>query len=187
MMRIEKRRFTCACGHVFDAEIVSHAPLDVCVASMKAIRCPSCGNGSHKIEFGGGYSDHPPLTAPLWMRASWWMARGDVGLSSMMICSAMTAGTGVALPAGFGELQATVREYVPCDPRDFERCKKLLDLIPEWRAELGKVAERFPGFKPFFDRWEEFEALFAEESPSGACPKLYAELQATAAAAREGM
>src|SRR6266702_3517315 len=62
---------------------------------------------------------------------------------------------------------------VPHDPADFGRCHRLLQLMPEWRAQLHKVAEVFPKWKPLVDAWNELEALWLKEKPSGRCPLLY--------------
>ncbi|HAM42116.1 MAG TPA: hypothetical protein DCP69_12515 [Candidatus Omnitrophica bacterium] len=66
---------------------------------------------------------------------------------------------------------------IPYDPSDFGRCHRLLQLIPEWRANLGKVAEIFPGWKPMVDAWGELEDLWEEELPKGKLPKLYERIQ----------
>jgi hypothetical protein len=166
-MNIVKERVTCKCGHVFEAEMVMNAPVAVSIASIKAVRCPKCG--SQKIGLGGAYDDAPPLTAPLIERAAWWRERGETGTSSLTIWHAFTGG------------HNPHREfYWPLDPDDFRRCKLLLDLLPEWRADLAKVTERFAWFKPFADRWDEFDALYANESKSKKqlAPKLYTAMQA---------
>ncbi len=52
------------------------------------------------------------------------------------------------------------REDTPHDPDDFKRCRLLLLLIPEWRANLKKLADVFPWYAPFVNRWDEFDAMF---------------------------
>jgi hypothetical protein len=162
MMKIVEQRMMCHCGHVFEAELVLDAPVALAVASMKFVRCPKCH--SKKVYLGGGYSDAPLLTASINERAQWWRARGDCGTSSVTIWCSMT-----------GERHATY--HWPLDPDDFRRCKKLLDLIPEWRKDLKKVVDRFQWFKPFADRWGEFELLYEKESQFGRAQKLYHEMQ----------
>jgi hypothetical protein len=66
---------------------------------------------------------------------------------------------------------------VPHDPSDFWRCKQLLDLIPEWRSQLDRVAAEVPAFSPFVERWDEMEKLYEEEAPTGRCLKLYKLMQ----------
>ena len=163
-MNITTNRMTCLkCAHVFEAELVMNAPVKVSIASMKAVRCPACGAGSDKVTLGGGYTDSPALDAPIAKRAEWWRKRGDVGTSSLTIWSVFT-----------GSLSAV---GYPNDPDDFRRCKLLLDLIPEWRQDMGKITDRFPWYAPFVDRWAEFEKLYAEESQGKKAPKLYALMQ----------
>ena len=148
-MKIDKIRVTCTpCGHVFDAEIVVDAPIAVAAASMSAISCPQCG--SRDCGLGGNYDDAPPVTAPLTDRVRWWKERGEHGISSETIYSAFCGG---------------MPRYVsyPRDPDDFRRCKLLLDLIPEWRADLGKVSRRYVWFAPMIEKWDEIERLYLEE------------------------
>ena len=95
-----------------------------------------------------------------------WISEGEVGTSSRTIWTAMMGGASGPRACGF--------EYdTPKDPDDFRRCLLLLQLFPEWRHRLSEVAQIFPKYKPMVDRWNEMEALWREESPSGKCPKLY--------------
>lgn len=67
---------------------------------------------------------------------------------------------------------------IPHDPSDFGRCYRLLKVAPpEWRTSLGKVTERYPAWAPFVERWDELEALYDEELPTGKAPKLFALMQ----------
>jgi hypothetical protein len=164
-MRIQQQRITCAtCRKVGEVEIVLDAPLSVVSASMKAARCPSCG--SSDLTLGGAYPDAPPPTSPLEKRVSWWIRRGEVGSSSDTIQRAFTGRGPELLPT------------IPHDPDDFRRCKQLLDLIPEWRTDLARVAKIYPWWEPFVDAWPDLERLYAEEAPAGTCPKLDAAMQA---------
>lgn len=164
-VRIDKLRCSCQrCSTVFDAQIVVDAPIAVAAASMQAVRCPNCS--STKCGLGGSYDDAPPTTAPLVDRVLWWQHRGEHGVSSATIFRAMT---GIVVYGG--------SDGIPYDPDDFRRCCLLLTLIPEWKSELGKVAEVYPYWKPFIDKWAEMDALFIRESPAGRCPELYALMQ----------
>lgn len=161
-MTISKLRVTCKCQHVFDADVVTDAPISVAVASMQAVRCPECG--SSECGLGGSYGDAPPLTASVTERAAWWRERGEVGTSSETIYSAFTG-------------SRVKRSDVPHDPDDFRRCRLLLGLIPEWRADLLPVTAAYPWFAPFVDRWGEMDRLYDIEAPKKSCPKLYALMQ----------
>ena len=48
-MKIAPIHLTCKCGHVFNGEIVIKAPISVMLASMKAIRCPKCGDSEYLL------------------------------------------------------------------------------------------------------------------------------------------
>jgi hypothetical protein len=107
-------------------------------------------------------NDPPPLTAPVLERAAWWKERGDVGISGLTIWHVFAG----------GEPPSADHPY---DVADFRRCHQLLSLIPEWRADLGRVAMVYPWFKPFTDNWEVMESLYAEGARDRSCPgTLYA-------------
>lgn len=145
-MEISKIRCTCqSCNEVFDAELVVGAPLAVAVASMQAVRCPSCG--SSECGLGGSCRDFPPTTAPITDRIQWWQGRGEHGVSSETIFAAFTA-------------SRPRRADIPYDPDDFRRCRQLLVLIPEWRADLSPLTRAYPWYKPFVDAWDEMDRLY---------------------------
>lgn len=92
-----------------------------------------------------------------------WLGSWDTGISSLTIV------------AVFEGRNAPDRPDVPHDPSDFGRCYRLLQVAPPaWRANLSRVSERYPAWRPFVDRWSELEALYEEERPTGEAPKLYA-------------
>lgn len=83
----------------------------------------------------------------------WWKGL-DVGTSSAAIF-AMFADSPWSLRASeFGG------KSTPSDAADFGRCKRLLDLFPEWRAQLDKVGEAYPttNWPKIVARWAEIEA-----------------------------
>jgi hypothetical protein len=148
-MIIKLQRVTCAdCHKVSDVEIVCDAPLAVSIASMKAARCPHCGGC--KLGIGGELDGKPDLSSPVENRAAWWLANGSVGLSSRTLYGVFT-----------GDMPHELT--VPLDPDDFSRCKRLFDLIPEWRADLAKVKQVLPWYGPLIDQWTVLESLFATE------------------------
>lgn len=158
-MTISQIRVTCAdCKHVFDADVVTNAPISVAIASMEAVRCPSCH--SDNCGLGGNYDDAPPVTMPIEHRIQWWKQRGEHGTSSNTIYSAFMGG------------QPRDVNW-PLDPDDFRRCKQLLDLVPEWRTDLGKVSEAYPWFAPMISQWGEIERLYLSEIETGVCRKTY--------------
>ena len=54
------------------------------------------------------------------------------------------------------------------------RCLGLLEAVPELRPHLPAMADESPVWAALVARWDELERLFAEEAPTGRCPKLYA-------------
>ena len=174
-MTISKLRCTCkSCAGVFDAEIVTDAPVEVAVASMKAVRCPKCG--SDKCGMGGAYNDAPALTASIKDRLDWWLERGERGVSSDTIYSAFTS----SAPRHGAD--------IPYDPDDYSRCRALFDLIPEWRKDLSPLVARYPWYKPVADNWDEMDRLWNEEigdRKKGSAPKLYALMQRLGAESRK--
>jgi hypothetical protein len=94
-----------------------------------------------------------------------WLAGRDTGISSRTICGVIA---GVGMPEDPG---------VPRDPSDFGRCYRLLALFPSWRAELARVAGRFPAWTPIVREWDRLTALYLEELGGVSAPKLYAAMR----------
>jgi len=168
-MKIIKQRFTCGdCSAVFEAEIVMEAPVSVCVASMETIRCAKCGG--KKLFFGGEMSPDDDKLADKKTeqeRSDWWAANGEIGNSSSTIYAVFNHGIR-------GKLRVAVTiPDIPYDPDDFQRCHRLLEILPEWRANLSKVSGIYTIWEPFVREWSTMEALYAEEKPTGRAPKLW--------------
>jgi hypothetical protein len=66
---------------------------------------------------------------------------------------------------------------VPQDPDDFGRCSRLLALIPEFRPRLAEVAVALPQWSALVEVWDELEALYKEEAPTGKAARLYLRIQ----------
>lgn len=160
-MRITEQRVTCGdCKVVSDVEMVVDCPLDVAIASMRAARCPQCHSAN--LYLGGAHAGAPPAdVSSLDARAEWWLEHGDRGVSSETIFSAFRGGI------------SPLHAAIPYDPDDFGRCKRLLDLMPEWRADLNRVSALYPWFKPMIDQWDEIERLYILEEPTGSAPQCY--------------
>lgn len=62
----------------------------------------------------------------------------------------------------------------PHDPDDFKRCLWLLDACPELRENLSRLSEHGPEWAALVANWDELEALFCEEFPTGKAPRLAA-------------
>lgn len=85
-------------------------------------------------------------------RALAWIAGPHVGASSKSIWCTMQ---GVKEPRGAS---------FPYDPDDFFRCRRLLQLIPEWRERMPEMAQHGPVWATMAARWDEIDALFMEET-----------------------
>lgn len=104
-----------------------------------------------------------------------WLDSWDTGISSKSIFWVMT---GRNPGFGYGD---TGSPDVPHDPTDFGRCHRLLKAFPEWRGRLGEVSKRFTSWETLVSRWDDLEALYEEEFPTGSAPKLYALMQSLVA------
>lgn len=96
-----------------------------------------------------------------------WLKSDDTGMSSMFMAHVMY---------GVHDRHANQKPY-PYDPADFGRCHRFLFAVPEARAKLPMMAAHGPVWSGYVARWEEMEAMYAKEFPSGKAPKLYALMQ----------
>lgn len=94
-----------------------------------------------------------------------WFAHGERGISS----EAMACAVGGMKPNDFW---ARFGNH-PSDPDDLKRCIKFLDAVPEARQHLGEVAKLSKTWAKLIEHWDELEAMFREEFPTGKTPKLY--------------
>lgn len=81
-------------------------------------------------------------------RALEWATSNDTGLSSTAICRHMTTGN-------------CAGDY-PVDIGDFGRCKRLIDLIPEWRERMPEMAKYGRGWLVMAKRWDELTAAYGD-------------------------
>lgn len=144
-MRIERQPFHCgACKHEWIGEMLLNVSIEVWNASMRAMRCPHCGEGPDQIWFGRGFVPDPqPAAAGMTdrERRSAWVSLHDSGASSKCIADVMCG----ASPGG----------SYPLDGADFGRCERLLMLYPEWRARLPEMAAVNREWAALVARWDE--------------------------------
>jgi len=93
-----------------------------------------------------------------------WFLSDEPGLSSRAIVAKME---GIELSY----------YHHPLDPADLGRCIRLLEWIPEYRTRLNEMREVSQVWANFVDHWDELEALYYEELPSGKAPKCYQRMQ----------
>ncbi len=95
-----------------------------------------------------------------------WLAGPDTGASSLAIVEVLAGRSGL-----------TENHQGPSDPSDFSRCRKLLEVMPEWRDRLSEVADAYPSWAPIVGAWDELEDLYVEEQSAGVAPKLYTRMK----------
>ncbi len=88
-----------------------------------------------------------------------WIGGDDKGSSSLFIASVL-APPEVEVPRRAERLRGKDR---PLDSSDFGRCQRLLQVMPEWRGQLGRVGEAGgPAWHLLVMHWDELSALYAE-------------------------
>ena len=65
----------------------------------------------------------------------------------------------------------------PLDPSDFGRCVRLLEVAPHYRKRLPEMTVLSNEWEVLAAHWDELEALYREELPTGSAPKLYDRMQ----------
>lgn len=111
-----------------------------------------------------------------------WLASDDTGLSSRFMARQLApvadVGTVPDERPWFDE-----DEHYPRDPADFGRCVRLLDAVPELRPYIDVMAGYSKQWAAIVGAWDELEALYREEYPSGKAPRLYARMEQLASLA----
>jgi hypothetical protein len=97
-----------------------------------------------------------------------WGHGGTGGLSSKAMVQRIT---------GANLLGPSSGERHPLDPDDFGRCYRVLRRFPELRDGMHLVAALSPAWGRLVGAWDELEALYEEERPTGDAPKLYARMK----------
>jgi|AntAceMinimDraft_9_1070365.scaffolds.fasta_scaffold12483_5 hypothetical protein len=82
-------------------------------------------------------------------KALWWIANGNVGMSSKTIWNCLIGNT-------------DYRISHPYDPDDFSRCYQLLEAIPEWRGELDKLKPLSRAWNNLVENWDNLTKMFEE-------------------------
>lgn len=82
-----------------------------------------------------------------------WHATGYRGASSDAIFHFLL---GLRAPGGL---------RTPSDAADFRRCRVLLERVPDFASDFGRMADASPDWAKLVDRWSELCALMDEECP----------------------
>jgi hypothetical protein len=129
-----------------------------CKVGVRGVACHHCL----------GFGHAPEKCSLLAYGGDWraWLHGPDTGQSSKTLCYALA-----------GHLADAKREgNYPYDGADFGRCHRLLAAIPGWRARIGEAREISATWARLADAWDELEALYLEELPTGRCPRLHARI-----------
>lgn len=113
----------------------------------------------------------PDVMATPGMGPAAWRRSDDTGVSSCYLAD--------ILENGISDEQHRFPNPYPHDPGDFGRCVRMLEAAPELREYLHRMLdpEHGPEWNAIAAAWDELEALYREEMPSGTAPRLYARLQ----------
>lgn len=76
-----------------------------------------------------------------------WLKYGDVGASSSFMCKALSG-----LPFEDSEV------YAPADYDDFQRCEKMLDIVPGLREKVSLLST-FPCYSGLAKSWDQLSAM----------------------------
>lgn len=98
-----------------------------------------------------------------------WLNGIDTGISSRTIVAVMEHEP-LVLAQDFGA-------GYPLDPADLGRCIRLLDIEPMYRRHLSLMATVGKEWARLVLAWDELEALYREELPTGRAPKCYDRMQ----------
>lgn len=82
-------------------------------------------------------------------KAMWWIGNGHVGMSSKTMWNCL-----------IGNKSYPINH--PYDPDDFSRCYKLLEAVPEWKAELHKLKPLSEAWSNLVDNWDKLTAMYEE-------------------------
>lgn len=102
------------------------------------------------------------------MGAEKWLDSDHTGLSSRFMCWTLT---------GKRQNIADEKYNYPHDPSDFGRCVGFLKAVPEARQHISRMVVTGKEWCGLAACWDELEALYNEEHPSGKAPKLYARMK----------
>jgi hypothetical protein len=156
------------CGEKYATRLP--APIDITIAVQKTFtkmhrRCRLTELGSactYCYDFGHEPKKCPKLNYAGDPRA--WLNGPDTGMSSETLWRRLM---------GYISLDPTA----PSDPEDFGRAHRLLHAIPGWRARIGEAASLPHPWPAYVAAWDELEALYLEEEPTGNAPKLWARMK----------
>lgn len=87
------------------------------------------------------------------LKAHWWMANGERGISSEAMWHAIM---GIPNHSKWGNCP-------PSDPDDFRRCYLLLQTIPEWKEKLDLLRPLSKTWSNLVDNWDKLTEMLEEQ------------------------
>ena len=82
-------------------------------------------------------------------KAMWWIANGDVGMSSKTMWNFFMKNK-----------QFPINH--PHDPDDFSRCYKLLEAVPEWKILVPRLAVLSKEWKALSENWDKLTEMYEQ-------------------------
>jgi hypothetical protein len=70
-------------------------------------------------------------------------------------------------PDGISKVATPAVPICPSDFDDFERCYKLLEIIPEWKIKFHNIAKLSPQWKILTDNWDALVKRYLEQKKYG--------------------
>lgn len=159
MYKLDQLQLVCNIGKLLAEK---HGVVDVSARHMNAII-----DAANRLcdEF-----NRDDITAAAGAGLAAWFGSDHVGMSSAFMARRLAPLAGLVCP-----LHRIRDEFAyPHDPSDFRRCLKLLEAVPGLAEHISAMASRGPIWSAYVEHWAEMTALYAEEEPTGRCPKLFA-------------
>lgn len=103
-----------------------------------------------------------------------WLLSGDTGNSAKTIvkyflqaCNDIYFRSNSMFPYKISKITTPAVPICPSDFDDFERCYKLLEIIPEWKEKIHNIAKLSPQWETLIDNWDAIEKRYLEREKYG--------------------
>lgn len=84
-------------------------------------------------------------------KAMWWIGNGETGMSSETMWNCL-----------IGNKDFDINH--PYDPDDFSRCYKLLETVPEWKTEIGKLKPLSIQWNNLVNNWQKLTEMYEKNT-----------------------
>jgi len=98
----------------------------------------------------------PDMSASERDRATWWAVgmNASRGMSSQSMWWVLYHNGNAPLPEN--------KKQHPCDPDDFSRCHRLLEVVPEWKEKLHLMKAVSPVWKKLVENWDKLTEMYLQ-------------------------